>query len=207
MYFTNYILNSLCPINIKLIEILQTRQKTYNKNKLEKLMFYVIIRGSLGIGKSTIAKELAKKIKGEYISIDQVLEENKLDKIDKKLGCISCENFIKANEIALPLILKNLENGKNVVIDGNFYHKEQLDNLIKNLGKYKKYVFTLKATLETCIERDKQREKSYGEGAATAVFNLVSRFDSGINIDSEGKKKQEVLNEIYSHIFFEVKKD
>lgn len=42
----------------------------------------VIIRGPLGIGKSTIAKQIAYKINGDYISINDVLAKNHLDQVD-----------------------------------------------------------------------------------------------------------------------------
>ena len=156
-------------------------------------MNYIIIRGPLGIGKTTIAKKLAEKLKAEYISIDEILHENDLDKIEGE--CIPLNNFIKANEIALPQI----EKGKTYIIDGNFYHKEQLEHLLKNLpGKH--YVFTLKAPVEACIERDAQREKTYGEEAARAVHCLVLRFDYGIIIDTESKSAEEVTEELISAI-------
>ena len=34
----------------------------------------IIIRGPLGVGKSTVAKAIAKKIGGAYISVDEVLD-------------------------------------------------------------------------------------------------------------------------------------
>ena len=46
------------------------------------MSYFIIIRGPLGIGKSTIAKALAEILKAEYIAIDKVLEENGLDRKD-----------------------------------------------------------------------------------------------------------------------------
>jgi hypothetical protein len=54
--------------------------------------------------------------------------------------------------------------------------------LIKELP-YQSFVFTLKAPLETCIERDMRRGKTHGEAAAKDVHRLVSRFDYGTVID------------------------
>jgi len=161
---------------------------------IKKLEPYcIILRGPLGIGKTTIAKKLAKGVNAEYISIDKVLEENGLDKINNDY---TLEDFIKANEIAAEKIKKCLDYWIPVVIDGNFYHKGQLEDLIKKLKETKFYVFTLKASLKTCIQRDKKRQNSYGKQAAEAVYNLVSRFDYGINIDTENKTEGEVVDEI-----------
>jgi predicted kinase len=164
------------------------------------MIYFVVIRGPLGIGKSTIAKQLAELLNGDYISIDAVLEENGLDKVDEKEGCIPVKNFIRANEIAIPKVRASLNKGKVVVFDGNFYHREQLDNLIKGLKDYKNFVFTLKAPLEICIERDSKRKRAYGKDAAAAVHCLVSKFDYGLIIDSCNKTPEQTVKEITLHL-------
>jgi len=146
------------------------------------MAYFIIVRGPLGCGKSTITKMLAKKLKAKYISIDDVLEKNRLDDIDPKIGCIPANNFIKANEMVLQKVRRDLDGGKVVIFDACFYHKEPIEHLIKELP-YKGFVFTLKAPLETCIERDRKRGKTHGETAARDVHRLVSRFDYGTVID------------------------
>ncbi|RLE46787.1 hypothetical protein DRJ22_01050 [Candidatus Woesearchaeota archaeon] len=163
------------------------------------MAYFIIIRGALGIGKTTIAKRLAKKLKAEYISIDFVLEKNDLDKVDERLGCISAKNFIKCNKIVIPKITEFLEKDKIVVIDGCFYHKEQIEDLLKKL-KFKNFVFTLKAPLDICFKRDSKRKKFYGEKAAKEVFKLVSKFDYGTVIDTENKSEEEVVEEILKQL-------
>lgn len=162
------------------------------------MVYFIIIRGPLGCGKTTIAKKLAKKLNAKYISIDLVLKKNSLDKINQKAGCILAKNFIRANEIILPEIKKQLSKGNIIIFDGCFYHKQQIKHLIKNL-KHRHYIFTLKAPIEACIERDRKREKAYGEDAARAVHKLVSRRDYGVNIDlskSIGKPVKEILSNL-----------
>ena len=132
------------------------------------------------------------------IVIDKILENDKLDSVDEKLGCISPENFIKSQKNTLPKI-KEILKTKPVIIDGNFYHKEQIEHLIKNI-ETKHFIFTLKASLQTCLERDSQRERVYGQEAAQAVYNLVSKFDYGILIDTENKSADEVVNDILSKL-------
>lgn len=145
--------------------------------------YFIIIRGPLGIGKSTVSRKISELLNAKYISIDTILEEHGLDKVSETEGCIPTKNFIAANEYVLPKAIEQLNQGKNILFDGNFYHKEQIDHLLSNLSNYSSYVFTLKAPLEVCIQRDRQRKDSYGEGAAIAVHNLVSRFDYGTIID------------------------
>ncbi len=157
---------------------------------------YIIIRGPLGIGKSTIAKRLAKSLGGKYFSIDKILEDLELNEVDETLGCISPESFIKANEAVIPKAKKILKSGKIIVFDGNFYHKEQLEHLRKNLSDYRGYIFTLQAPLEVCIERDSKRKDGFGKGAAKAVYNLTTRFDAGTIINTYGQSVEETLEEI-----------
>ena len=114
----------------------------------------ILIRGPLGVGKTTISKELAKQLNASYFSVDGILEELQLDKTDG--DGIPVKNFISAQEHILPLIKVAMDNGKGVIIDGNFYHKEQLDYFAKKFGE-KLHVYTLHAPIEACIERDHNR--------------------------------------------------
>jgi shikimate kinase len=156
------------------------------------MSYYIIIRGPLGIGKTTIAKELAMALGAKYISFDKVFEENDLDKIADDF---TPEDFIKANEIVLPIIKQCLNEDRIVILDGCFYFKDQIEHLEISLPN-KFYAFNLKAPLQTCILRDSRRLKSYGGEAARAVYNLVAKFDYGIDINTDNRTKKEVVAEI-----------
>lgn len=143
--------------------------------------FYVIIRGPLGCGKTTIAKKLAKQIKAKYFSVDAVLDQHDLTK-EREAGYISQKSFIKANEIMITKAKPVLNRNKTVIIEGNFYWKSQIKNLTQRLG-FPHYVFTLKAPLKTCIERDENRRKSIGQDAVKAVYKKSTEFDAGITIN------------------------
>lgn len=160
------------------------------------MSYFIIIRGPLGCGKSTVAQELAKRLNGEYISVDDILEKHGLDKVGPDAECIPAENFIKANEIVLPDVKKRLAAGQIVIFDGNFYHKEPIEHLIKNLP-YPHHVFTLKAPLEVCIERDRNRAKTLGPDATRAVWILVSRFDYGTAIDASDSLDETIKQTLY----------
>lgn len=154
------------------------------------------------MGKTTVAKKIAEKINGKYISIDEVLVNNNLSHVDEKIGCIPEENFLKANQIVGPIINSCLENNDPVIIDGNFYHKNQIADLVNNFP-FQVFAFTLTAPLEVCVERDSKRPKCYGIGAATAVYNLVSKFDYGEVVETELLSVDETINEI----IFKMKSD
>lgn len=160
------------------------------------MTYYIIIRGPLGVGKSTIAQKLAKQLNAEYISMDKVLEENGLDRADDNF---IPDDFIKADNIVLPKVKEDLKKGKITIFDGCFYFKEQIEHLEKNIPA-KGYIFDLKAPLKTCIERDSKRPRVYGKDAAEAVYKLVSKFAYGIPINTQGKSADEVVSEILEHI-------
>jgi tRNA uridine 5-carbamoylmethylation protein Kti12 len=159
---------------------------------------YIIIRGPLGVGKSTIARELAKKLKGEYFEVDDILERNNLDKGEKD-GYIFQKNFKKANEIIVPKAKRALNIGKSVIFDGNFYWKSQIKDLINRLN-FPSYTFTLKLPLKRCIERDKNRAKPLGKDAVKAIYKKVISFDYGIDININKKTEKEVIKEILTRL-------
>ena len=152
----------------------------------------IIIRGPLGVGKSTISKRLAQEIGGKYFSVDEILDDKGLAVVDEKLGCISEASFIRVNDLIVGEVKEWLGKDVPVVVDGNFYHRGQLDNLVERVDG-KASVFTLVAPLEVCIERDLQRETPHGEGAAMAVYNLVSALDVGEKIDVEKSSIEETV--------------
>ncbi len=148
------------------------------------MAFFLIVRGPLGCGKTTISMKLAKILNAHYISVDKILENNGLDEVDKEIDRIPEKNFIQGMKSILPEAMRELKEGRIVIFDGCFYHESSIDYLVKNLH-YLHYIFTLKAPLETCIERDKNRHNRHGEQAARRVHELVSKLDKGFAIDAE----------------------
>ncbi|MFH2018892.1 MAG: AAA family ATPase [bacterium] len=160
-------------------------------------MYYIIIRGPLGSGKSTISEKLSKMLGAKHFAIDRVLEDHDLEE-SKEDGFISQESFKKANEIACKEAIPVLKEDKPIIFDGNFYWKSQIDDLIKRLD-FPHYVFTLKAPLEVCIERDSKRDKTHGKDAAMVVYKKSTEFTYGTEIDVT-KNIDECLNEILTYL-------
>ena len=75
-----------------------------------------------------------------------------------------------------------------------------IEHIIQNLKNYPHYIFTLKASVEVCIKRDRERDRTHGEEAARAVHKLVSRFDYGIVINIRNKSIEQIIKEILSHL-------
>ena len=163
------------------------------------MSYYMVFHGTLGSGKSTCAKRIAEILDGELIDVDKVLRENKLDHQASDSACISAENFIKGLDLVIPLAKELLEKNKIVIFDGCIYHREVLDYLIEKVP-FPHYVFTFKVSLAVCIERDKNRENTIGEGVAEEVYNLVCNNDFGVLISNDDKSIQESVEEIISYL-------
>jgi predicted kinase len=157
----------------------------------------LIIRGPLGVGKTTVARLIAERLGGDYISIDEVLAENGLDQVEDG---IPAGNFIRANELLLPGANASLAAGRAVVLDGNFYYISQISHLNPRLRTHL-HVFTLHAPLEVCIRRDEARERVYGVDSATWVYYLAGRVKTGTVIETEHKSAEEVVEEILARLF------
>ena len=160
--------------------------------------YFIIIRGPAGVGKSTISRLLAKRINAEVVHFEKIMKSLGLDYIpgDK---WIPLNKYLKAHKMKIPELKEKLHKGTNLIIDHNFYHKKQIEDLIENLDS-NYFVFTLKADIDECIKRDKSRKGELGERATKDVFKLASAFEYGINVDTNRKTPSEVVEEILHHL-------
>jgi len=143
----------------------------------------IIIRGPLGVGKSTISMQLATKLSGLYVPLDDVVDRLGLDKVPPDAECIPANSFLTAIRSILPQLKHAMARGQVAIIDACFYHKEMIE-LLESHFPGKLVTVTLEAPLDVCITRDREREKSHGVYAARAVHMLVSRFSAGTRIDA-----------------------
>ena len=159
--------------------------------------YFIIIRGPAGSGKTIVSILLAKALKSKCIHIDKILKEKGLAYI-KGEKWVPPGNLIKVNKIIEPYINEELRKGKNIVVEGNFYHKSVIKNLLSKV-KYNHFAFNLKAGVVECINRDKKR-KPIGPDSIKAVHKLVSRFDYGVLINTENKTINQVVKEIIYYL-------
>ena len=73
------------------------------------MSYCIIIRGPLGVGKTTVGQALEKRLDANYISIDGVMETNDLDKVEDEN--IPVRNFILATELTLTQVQTALSAG------------------------------------------------------------------------------------------------
>lgn len=154
------------------------------------MSYYIIVRGPLGVGKTTISTALARSVGAVVVSIDQLA--------DKGWDGGSVRLYVNANRIAAGRARSALAHGTPVVFDGCFYWKTQIADLERRLP-FPHEVFTLKAPLSVCIARDAGRKVVFGTEAAEQVYRKVTRFESGVPIDAT----QDIpitVKEIRSHL-------
>jgi len=173
----------------------QTYINTLHNTKT--MTYFIFLSGTLGSGKTTCAKQLTKLLNAEIINLDKVLKDNKIEHEDT--ACVPLNNYIKGIDLILPLAKKLLKNNKILIFDSCLFHKEALDYLIKELP-FPHYVFTLKASLDVCIERDRQRKNTIGEDVARDVYELTNKNNFGIIINTDNKSSKETVKEIISHL-------
>lgn len=78
----------------------------------------IIVSGSVGTGKTVIAKKLARILKVDYINITEMVKKNKLGKYSKKYDSYEVD-IKKLNKFLINIIKKSK---KNIVIDGHLSH-------------------------------------------------------------------------------------
>lgn len=156
----------------------------------------IIIRGPLGVGKTTTAKRLTEDLLADYFSVSKILVNNDLSVTH---GVVPLSNCLKVNELIIPLIEDNLKKGLTSIIEGNFYYQEVIDDLNKKLSQKPK-IFTLSAPLSVCVSRDAARSYSYGQMSTREVYDLVSKVEAGIEIKANEKNIDEIMEEIKQHL-------
>jgi|HubBroStandDraft_1064217.scaffolds.fasta_scaffold26006_2 predicted kinase len=137
--------------------------------------YYLILRGPLGSGKSTVAKALARSIRGKVVHLDGLA--------DKNWDGGSARMFLRGNVALERTARPLLARGIPVIFDGCFYWKSQIRDLESRLP-FAHETFTLKVPLAVCIDRDRRRSPNpSGPVQAGIVFRKVTRFEWGLPVD------------------------
>jgi thymidylate kinase len=137
--------------------------------------FFAIVRGPLGAGKTTVARSLATAIRGEYISIDLLLERYEWDGGSEDL-------FLRTNGDAAREARAALDRRAPVVFDGNFYWPSAIHDLARRVP-YPHAVYALQVPLSICVQRDRDRKLSHGEEATREVYEKVRPFPGEVEVN------------------------
>ncbi|HEY6238736.1 MAG TPA: ATP-binding protein [Thermoplasmata archaeon] len=158
--------------------------------------YAVLIRGPIGVGKSTVSEALAQQIGGSWISIDRILDERGIERW--KGGFVSEASFLRANTFAIAQASDSLARGRPAVFDGNFYWRSAVEDLDRRVG-HPLHVFTLKAPLEVCLERNRGRSPPQADEGTRKVYAKATGFDVGVSIDAT-RPLAETVAAIRSHL-------
>ena len=154
----------------------------------------IIIRGPLGVGKTTVSQILSQNLHLEYLSLDQIIDDNKL--VSANSDGIPLESYLKANQIIFDLAKKSKNS---FIIDGCFYCQEQINDLLMKFDNNVE-IFTLTSNVDKCIERDSKREKVYGEDSARYVHMVTTKIHAGHEIDNTDLTAEETVEKIMEKI-------
>jgi predicted kinase len=127
----------------------------------------IILKGLPGSGKSHWAKEQIDKNPGKY---KRVSKDNLRAMLDNNRWSKANEQFILKTRDSL--ILLALQEGYHVLVDDTNLlprHEETIRTLVKGLAQVEIQDFT-DVPLETCIERDKQRQNYVGEDVIRKMY-------------------------------------
>lgn len=152
-----------------------------------KILMKIAVTGTPGVGKTTIAKLLAKKLKMKYINLNGLAK-----KINAYLGY---DKNLKAKIVNISKLKKEIKKLKgNYVLDSHYSHffdvdlviilRCRPDILLKRLKqRYKKNKLKIKENIDAEI---------LGV-ITTEVLNARKKF---FEIDVSGKTEKEILDEI-----------
>ncbi len=152
-------------------------------------MSVICISGSVGSGKTTLSKKLARSLKFEYVDVTKEVKKNKLSiGFDEKRDC----EIIDEKKLLKLLIEKINKSKKNLIIDSIFSH------LIP-----KKYVdLCIVTTCEIDVLRDRLKKRKYSPEKIKENVE-AEIFDSFV---IEAKEKKHSLLVVNTSKGYELKK-
>ncbi|HZY69352.1 MAG TPA: AAA family ATPase [Thermoplasmata archaeon] len=145
--------------------------------------FYVIVRGPIGVGKTEVARRLARVLGALYISVDRILDRHRLERW--RNGFIAQASFRRSNVFVARAAAPVLAAGRPVVVDGNFYWESQIEDLARRIRR-PHLVASLDAPLRVCIARERGRGSNFGVADVTAVYRKAMTVTAGVPIDARG---------------------
>ena len=145
--------------------------------------FLIVIRGPLGVGKTTVSRRLARRLHGKAIAIDRILDHHRLERWYG--GYVSQASFLRVNRFAVREATPLLRRGTPVIIEGNFYWEPVIHDLLRRLP-FPHQVITLYAPMEVCRARDAHRKVPLGSEGVERVYRKVTAFDYGLAVDATG---------------------
>ena len=139
----------------------------------------LIICGPAGSGKSSIAKRLMEELDDAYLISSDAFKRKVYDRIMRETE-------------------RRLGKQKYLIIDATFYRKRWRDRLREITSEEERAVtFFIDCSLETCLVRNREREKPIPEEAIHIIWNKFERPDDyDIYINTEKFSIEQAVDKI-----------
>ena len=158
----------------------------------------LVLTGMMGVGKSTIGKKLARKLKRKFVDIDKIIEikeKNTIKEIFENKG----ENYFR--KIEKKITLKELKKDNLVIaLGGGAFINPSIRREIKNSC----LSFWLDLNISSILLRLKNVKKrplldeSKLEGSINEIYSQRKKFynESNFRIKCNSKNKEETIHRI-----------
>lgn len=159
----------------------------------------IIVSGTPGTGKTSVAKALAKKLNYEYIDVNDVIKKQKIPTTyDKKRRC-KVIDIKKLNSALIKIIKKN----KNCIIDSHISHylpKRYVDLCIITKCDLK--------TLQRRLKKRKYSNKKIRENLDSEIFEvcLIEAEEKGHKLFELDTTKKPNIDKLIKQLKLKVKK-
>ena len=158
----------------------------------------LILLGMMAVGKTTIGRILAKKLKLEFIDTDSSIEKENLMKITK-IFKIKGEAFFRKEEERI--VLESLKKNNSVIAlgGGAFMNKTVRENILKNDISF--WLTDDIKTLNKRVKRNKNRpllKKQKSEKKLLQLYSLRKNIYKLANhkIECNRQSKNDIINKI-----------
>ena len=158
----------------------------------------LILLGMMAVGKTTIGRILAKKLKLEFIDTDSSIEKENLMKISKIFETKGEAFFRKEEE---KIVLESLQKNNSVIAlgGGAFMNKTVRENILKNDISF--WLTDDIKTLNKRVKRNKNRpllKKQKSEKKLLQLYSLRKNIYKLANhkIECNRQSKNDIINKI-----------
>lgn len=167
-------------------------------------MNHVILIGFMGCGKSSVGKELARKMEVPFVDTDEMVEEQTGRKINDIFRESGEEYFRELETLALKQLLAS-EGRKVIAVGGGLPVRPENREYLKRLGTTV-YLLARPETLAERLENDDTRPLLQGGELMEKIHQLMSDREeiyqsaANLRIATDGKEISEIVLEVEKYV-------